>query len=295
MIHPNFEPLLSAKADLKKLDYTNLWGSAKLDGIRAIVIDGVVMSRKMKPIPNAFVQHRFGRPEFEGFDGELVVGEPHAKDVYNATYSGVMSKDGEPDTTFYAFDHIGDPNLDYFKRLERLSGVHQHVGVVTQHPLTNYDDLLALETYYLDMGYEGLMLRAFEGTRSWYKFGRSTVKEGTLMKLKRFTDAEAIIVGFEEEMANNNEATVDAFGRTERSSHQGNKVGKGRLGALICETADGIRFNIGTGFTAEQREKLWAIRDKLVGMWAKYKCFPIGVVQAPRFPVFLGFRDPIDM
>jgi DNA ligase-1 len=289
-----FKPLLASPVDFDKLDYGNTWLSCKLDGIRAIVIDGVVMSRKLKPIPNAHVQRLFGG--LEHLDGELIVGEPNAKDVYQKTCSGVMSADGEPDVRFFAFDHIEDPTAEYCRRFVRLSEYASDlVKVVTQHGLLDHASLLDLETFYLEQGYEGVMLRAFQGPRSFYKFGRSTPKETTLLKLKRFEDAEAVVVGFEEEMRNDNEATTDALGRTKRSSHAENKVGKGRLGALVCQAPEGIEFNIGTGFTAAQREHLWIERSTWLGRIAKYKSFAIGVKDAPRFPVFLGWRDPIDM
>ena len=40
----------------------------------------------------------------QGVDGELIVGNPTAHDVFQKTTSGVMSKEGEPDVTLYAFD-----------------------------------------------------------------------------------------------------------------------------------------------------------------------------------------------
>jgi DNA ligase 1 len=139
-----------------------------------------------------------------------------------------------------------------------------------------------------------VMLRHRSGPKSRYKFGRSTAKEGTLLKLKRFTDDEAVIVGFEEELFNGNAAVVDELGHTKRSSHQENMVGKGRLGAMVCKTRDGVEFRIGTGFVASQRQELWDTRSSLVGKLVKYKHFPIGAKTAPRFPVFLGFRSEID-
>lgn len=287
-----FKPLLADAADLNNIDYDNTWVSAKLDGIRAIVRDGVVMSRNLKPIPNDYVQMQFSR--FEHLDGELIVGDPAAKDCYRATYSGVMSSDGDPEAMFYVFDHVEVPNEDYHLRRNRISIGLPRVKIVQQHGIRNMADLLDLETHYLDQGYEGLMLRAIRGPNSYYKYGRSTAKQGTLLKLKRFVDEEATAVGFEEEMENRNEATKDALGRTERSSHKENMVGKGRLGALVCRTAEGVVFKIGTGFDALMREMLWSIRDTLPGRLVKFKHFPIGAKDAPRFPVFLGFRDPID-
>ena len=290
-----FKPLLAAPVDLKQIDYSNCWLSAKLDGIRAIVVDGVVVSRNLKPIRNRYIQHLYGRPENEHFDGELIVGEPTAKDCYQVTNSGVMSADGEPDVAFHVFDWIGDPNREYHARYGMIDPDCLGVTKVQHLVAENYDELLSHEQFLLNAGYEGVMLRSFCGPSSRYKFGRSTTKEGTLLKLKRFTDGEALVIGVEEEMFNGNVATTNALGRTERSSHAAGLIGKGRMGALICRTADGIEFKIGTGYTAKQREDLWAIRDKLPGTYRKYKSFMIGVKDAPRFPVDLGARDPLDM
>ena len=45
----------------------------------------------------------------------------------------------------------------------------------------------------LNAGYEGLMLRDPNGI---YKFGRSSVKENILLKVKEFMDDEAEIIAF---------------------------------------------------------------------------------------------------
>lgn len=289
-----FKPLLAAPVAFEYLDYTNLWLSPKLDGIRALIINSTVLSRSLKPIPNTYVQRMFGRPELEGYDGELIVGNPNSPTVYRDTNSAVMSRDGTPDVTFYAFDHFDDPDLEYQNRYERLE-FFGGVELLEQHCVRDEVMLEALEDGYLNAGYEGVMLRRYHGPLSRYKFGRSTAKEGTLLKLKRFEDAEAVVVGFEEEMQNTNEATTNALGHTERSSHKANMVGKGRLGNLLCRTPEGIDFSIGSGFTAKDREELWAARDRLPGLLVKYKSFRIGVKDAPRFPVYLGFRSPLDL
>jgi DNA ligase-1 len=290
-----FKPMLASPVDFQHVDFSNTWVSAKLDGIRAIIIDGVVMARSLKPIPNIVVQDMFGnRPELEGYDGELIVGEPNSPTVYRDTYSGVMSKTGAPDVKFYAFDHIKRPNDEYY---QRFGAVEPHEGVVKvmNHPVMSQLDVLYIEQMYLNRGYEGVMLRAFSGPSSRYKYGRSTAKEASLLKLKRMQSDEATVVGYVEEMENLNEAKTNELGHTQRSSHAENKRGKDRLGALICKTDDGIEFNIGTGFDHSDREALWKVREKLPGLHVKFKSFSIGVKEAPRFPVFLGLRDQIDM
>jgi DNA ligase-1 len=129
------------------------------------------------------------------------------------------------------------------------------------------------------------------------KQGRATAKEGTLLKLKRYADAEATITGFAEEMFNGNEATTNELGRTKRSSHQANKTGKDTLGTLIVTglTAfEGKEFRVG-GFDAAMRAEIWQNQEKYLGRIVKFKYFNVGIKDLPRHPNFLAFRDPIDL
>lgn len=277
--------------------------SPKIDGIRCLIIaDGhlaMAVSRSLKPIRNEFVQKILSDRRLVGLDGELVVGEPHAKDCMQATTSGVMSADGEPDFTFWVFDRHDKPGLSWWDRTERFRSSRRRclparVRFLPQTLVESQAQLDAFEAECLEQGYEGVMLRQPEAP---YKFGRSRNSDGALLKLKRFEDAEAEIVGFEEEMHNTNQATKDALGHTERSTAKAGMVGKGTLGALVCRTPEGVEFNIGSGFTALQRETFWRCgRNELLGKIVKYKHFAAGGVKvAPRFPVFIGFRDREDM
>jgi len=291
----SFKPLLAETIeDTSKIPFPVL-ASVKLDGIRAIVKDRVVYSRSMKPIRNKYVQFLFGREEYNGLDGELIVGEPNAPDVYLKTNSGVMSEKGEPDVKLYVFDRWDWAEHPYEYRLEKgLIGQFEdhNVVVVTQWLVSGEEELLNAEKWALDQGYEGMMLRRADGK---YKYGRSTAKEFILMKLKRFSDAEYKVLGFEERMKNNNEATKNELGYTERSTCQENLTGRGDLGALVLQFSDGQTFNCGAGFTDEDRKHIWDNRDQYRGQMAKVKSFLIGVKDLPRFPVWLGFRDAIDM
>lgn len=287
-----FKPMLACEADIEKLRFP-LLASPKLDGVRAVVRNGVVYSRSNKPIPNKHVQSLFKRHEH--YDGELIVGDPTAHDVYRQTTSGVMSVDGEPDVRFFVFDHVKHIVAPFKERYELIdtSGKGKPSGLILhiQWGINTLDQLLEYESEVLEQGYEGLILRSPDAP---YKMGRSTVKEGYMLKLKRFTDAEAVVVGFEERMHNGNEATVNELGRTKRSSHKAGKSGRGDLGALVVEF-DGVRFNIGTGFTDEERREVWDNRSGYLGQLAKFKYFPVGVKEAPRHPVFLGWRDRRDV
>lgn len=293
-------PMLAAKApeDLDRLRYP-LLASPKLDGLRCLVIDGVAVSRSLKRIRNRHIQALLGDPRFNGLDGELIVGSPTAPDCYRRTDSAVMSADGEPDFRFYVFDDWSSHEPFATRRLIVSERCNNELLIAHEH--TAIHDSKYLETYeanILAQGYEGLILRDMNAP---YKFGRSTTKQQWMLKLKRFVDGEAVVVGVEELQRNYNEATLDERGYTKRSSHQENKCGAGVLGALVCvqyldnPPQDLPEFNIGTGFDAVTRESLWTIRSNLPGRIVKYKSFPVGVKDKPRHPVFLGFRDRSDM
>lgn len=295
-----FKPMLAS--DAKDIRFP-VYASPKIDGIRAAIFDGVPVSRTLKAIPNHFVRDYFAEyPQTSGLDGELTVGPANDMNVMQATTSGVMTRSGEPDFTYWVFDFWTSPTMPYGERLrlmERsfrespvLAGMVR-VKLLPQTLIHTPDELNAYESLQLAEGYEGIMVRDPKGV---YKYGRSTAREGYLLKVKRFADSEAVIVGFEELLHNANEATVNALGQTERSSHAANKVPMDTLGALkVRDVGTGIEFSIGTGYTAAQRQQVWDNRHNLLNTVVKYKHFEVGVKEAPRFPVWLGFRDPIDM
>lgn len=286
-----FKPMLAKDADLTKLTFP-LLASAKLDGVRAVVRDGVVYSRSNKPIPNKAVQDKFGGCSH--FDGELIFGDPTSKSCYRDTISIVMSHDKSADgITFFVFDHIGNMQLPYKFRQEPLdSDWGNCVHVLDQVPCYTLEEVLEFEEEVLEQGHEGLILRSPDAP---YKMGRSTVNEGYLLKLKRFTDDEAVIVGFEERMENTNEKTTNELGRGQRSSHAAGMVGRGDLGALLLCTKEGVQFACGTGFDDAERVHIWNNQAHFMSQLVKFKHFTVGAKDAPRHPVFLGFRDPIDL
>jgi DNA ligase-1 len=306
LIPSGFKPNLAATLTKPELIKFPVWASPKIDGIRCVVFGGVAYSRSLKPIPNPFVQEwaRSNGEVLEGVDGELIVGSQTDPNAMQNSMA-VMSKKDEPDFTFHAFDLIdadseGIPFEQRSGRLEEwvgpTTGVFpvERTKLVPQHLVTNAEELATLEAQFLEQGYEGLMIRSPQGI---YKYGRSTEREGGLVKVKRFVDAEAVVVGYVEEMHNANEAKRDALGNTERSTAKAGLVGKGTLGALVVRMADdpdGTEFQIGTGFTAAQRADFWERRHEIVESLVTFKYFAHGIKEAPRHPVFKSFRHADD-
>jgi DNA ligase-1 len=298
-----FKPLLAAtltQDEIAKLPYP-MYLSAKLDGIRAVIRDGVVYSRNLKRIPNEYGQLLLGQANYNGCDGELIVGPSNAENVYNVTVSGVMSEDGEPDVRFCVFDdateeHADEPYKTRYERIQkRLSKAvpADRIHIMPQNFVDCESTLLGFEKALVGDGYEGVMVRSLTGK---YKHGRSTNREANIFKLKRFSDSEAEILGFEELYKNMNDKQVNELGNSFRSSHKDNLMAMNTLGALVVrDIKTGIEFNIGSGYTQEVRDEIWANRDKYLGKLAKYKHFEVGVKDKPRFPVFIGMRSEIDL
>lgn len=293
-----FKPMLAYTIeDTSKLTYPCLV-SVKLDGIRACVIDGVVYSRSMKPIRSKVVQKLFGRSEYNGLDGELLYGDWTAKNVFNLTTQAVMSTDLKEG---FLKDNISFAVFDYFNLDEEFELRYQVVknlaepiyNVVAVHQQLVYSEigLLAFETQALEDGYEGIMVRS---CKSPYKQGRSTLREGYIGKLKKFSDDEAVVIGFEEKMTNTNEKVVNELGHSQRSQAQGGMAGAGTLGALVC-VCKGIQFTMGSGFDDAGRDEVWANKEKYLGKLAKFKHFEVGAKDSFRFPIFCGWRDEDDL
>lgn len=286
-----FKPLLAYTVkDAEALRFPVLV-SPKLDGIRCVIHNDRPVSRMLKPIPNRFIQSELGF--YPPFDGELMVGDPLDPAAFNKSTSGIMSHDGEPDFTYWVFDYVEAAflHMSFETRLMMAKETIKHwprAKLVPHTKANNAEELMRLEARYVGLGYEGVMVRVPWGT---YKFGRSTESQGLLGKVKRFEDTEGTIVGFEELMHNENEATVNNLGYQERSTAQAGQVPGNTLGALRVSHPDfDETFGIGTGFTADERFTLWQIRDTLKGQSVKFKHQPAGAKDRPRFPSYLGLR-----
>jgi len=300
----SFQPLLSATclvADIAKLRYP-LLASPKLDGIRCVKLDGKALTRKLKPIPNASIREWVETNLPDGIDGELMLRD-HRIPLQQVN-SAVMSRTGEPDFVFHAFDWINEdggepgarpPEAPFEERFADLKawvgpGAH-HLALVPHVQVEDPEELQAVIDSHLEHGYEGTMVRSLHGR---YKFGRSTLKEGILCKIKPWFDEEATVIGVVEAMENTNVAEVDARGYTKRSKTKDGRKGLGMMGTLVCRTDDGVEFEIGTGWTDLEREAIWANRATILDRVDQVKFKHLGRIaesNVPRGAVFLCFRE----
>lgn len=255
----------------KKLDWTRpKYSQPKLDGIRAIGRKDGMWSRKGEPItsvPHIIEPIMKLAIRYEvAFDGELYNHE--LKDDFNSITSLVRRQKQDWEHTKRVKElvqyHIYDlvvPDLTFGKRFNLLQEIvadlreAPQIKVVDTTMVHNLIDLDNTYKTYLDLGYEGQMIR----TNSPYDFKRSN----RLLKRKGFQDEEFTIVGFEE-------------GRGNRS---------GMVGAVVLKLDKKRTFNAALMGDNKYRETVWLHKDTYIGMQATVKYFHKTPDGVPRFPV----------
>lgn len=284
----------------------------KIDGVRLGQLNaGRATGRSLKAHKNKYTTAHFSLPQYYGMDMEITAERPNHPDLCRLTSGAVSRIEGLPYTLGFAFDYITPAtiNLPYRDRLARLVlevntsselGLQSRVRVIEWRIANNMAELLACDDENLANGYEGTIVRDPEGK---YKQGRSTVREGGLLRIKRFIVEEARVVSITEGRENQNEAQINELGNTFRSSHQENKVPNGMVGSMECDILKdsdlfkaGQRVTISKGeMTSEMAKDFFENQHKLVGQVIKFKHFPKGVKDKPRFPTFQTIRAEEDI
>ena len=238
-------------------DPAGWWVSEKLDGVRAYW-DGAKFLSRLGNVYHAPPWFTKGLPPHP-LDGELFT----ARKAFQRTV-GIVKRQDHPETwdtvRFVVFDapHLAAP----FE--ERQAFLHATVAAwgnpyATILPQVLCEGVAALRANLAELealGAEGLMLRQPGST---YVAGRS----GTLLKVKSFRDAEAVVVGYE----------------------AGKGRHKGRTGSLLCELPGGKRFNVGTGLTDADRGT-----PPPVGTTVTFQYQELSEDGIPRFPSYRGVR-----
>ena len=285
------KPLLAGKFDSEKAKFPYA-ATPKIDGIRFLMVGGAALTRSFKPIRNEYLQKILSSNLPEGIDGELTSGSTFQE------CSSIMRIKGEPDFKVWIFDFV-NPNDEVKPYKERMNELRKFESfnipsyeILFPTIVSNQEQIDQLMIKNLNAGYEGLMLRDPNGI---YKFGRSSVKENILLKVKEFMDDEAEIIAFREKMVNTNEGLKDNFGRTKRSSCQDGLKPSGTLGGFILRNSEGLEFSCGSGLNDSLRDEIWKNQSKYLGKLVKYKYMSKGIKELPRHPVFIGFRDETDL
>ncbi|KAJ3808338.1 DNA ligase [Lentinula lateritia] len=241
-------------------DPTGWWVSEKLDGVRTFYDGKRMYSRLGNPFtpPQWFLDKL---PKDVTLDGELFGGRGEFQNTVSIVKT--MNSPHWKGITFHIFDIPSLSTQPFEARLEHLkklfapgtgSYASDKVIIVEQQKAKSRKHVLDKLKEIESLGGEGLMLRKpgslYEGKRS-----------STLLKIKSFYDAEAVVTGY--------------------------KPGKGRnagvTGALKCKMASGKTFDVGSGLNDKQRKT-----PPKIGSIIVYRFQELTKDGVPRFPTYLG-------
>ena len=265
-----------------------VYASPKEDGFRAMVQRSVLVSRNGLPVRNKELQARYGRKEYEGLDGELTDGPPNGEDVFHRTSKIVTKADADAsDVRFNIIDYMAQQNSVPFDLGQRISVLRANYRsdmctyAIPQTPIETVRQLKAFEQQCLKQGFEGVMLRrADQGVypQKPGKENRSTLREFYLVRMKRFEQADAIIVVVHPLKHNANEERTGAGKRSSKKA--GMVVDASRVGsATLRDCTSGKEFDTTIG---AERLRTWKGWPSAIGKKVSYKYQVCGTVDKPR-------------
>ncbi|HHD64710.1 MAG TPA: DNA ligase [Desulfobulbaceae bacterium] len=239
------------------MDVSGWLMSEKLDGVRGYWNGKKLLSKNGNLLhpPAAFLE---SFPPF-ALEGELWMG----RGKFQQTISIVKKQqphDGWRKLRFAIFDVPKAPGglLQRLHKARDWFGKHptRFVFVIPQRHVRDAKQLEAELKQVERLGGEGLIVRKPDAL---YTSGRSQ----EILKVNTYADREAVVI-----------AHIEGTGRN-----------RGRLGSLLVELPDKIRFRIGTGFSDEQR-----INPPPIGSIITFKYYGLYSSGRPRFPSFLRVR-----
>ena len=232
--------------------------SEKYDGVRGYWDGRALWTRGGEPVaaPAWFTAKLPPQP----LDGELWAGRGRFSKAVSTVRQQVPDDAAWREIRFMLFDlpAHGGRFAERAAALAQLAGAlgQPWVAAVSQQRVDSAAALQALLERTVQAGGEGLVLHRLDGL---HRAGRSH----DLLKLKPHDDADARVL-----------AHVAGKGKNE-----------GMLGALWVETAEGIRFKLGTGFDDAARRN-----PPAVGSWISYRYRGETDAGVPRFASFLRVR-----
>ena len=244
----------------QKTDIRGWWMSEKLDGVRGYWTGKELVSRSGNVFhaPEWFTKNFPSTP----LDGELWMGRQQFSELVSIV-SRKTPDNRWQQVQYLVFDapQAGggfEDRIGFARRWFQDNG-STYAKVLEQQVCEDEKHLRNKLKQIESRGGEGVMLRR---PKSPYTVGRSH----DLLKVKTYSDAEATVIGH-----------LPGSGKHE-----------GRLGALLVELLNGIRFSIGTGFSDLERSN-----PPSIGSIITFKYYGFHKSGIPRFASFLRIREAL--
>ena len=268
------KPMLATSLDKIKpetIDWDTALCQPKLDGHRALFVDGVLYSRSGKVInlPHIVEAIESSSLQHLHLDGELYL---HGKTLQELG-SLIKKLTPESEQVEYHIYDVVDEHASFLDRTDEFEegcfSFHPKIVVNPTYAIDNMQELMEHHADWRKEGYEGTMLRFGDDGYGTDKRSRK------LLKVKEFHDAEFKVVGYEEG----------------KPYIRGDKTY--RVPVWICEVESGATFNVTAAGNMHEKAVEWEQRDECVGNMLTVKYHNMSKDNIPQLPIALQWREDI--
>lgn len=270
------KPMLATpleKVKPEKIDWSSAYVQPKLDGHRALFVDGTLYSRqgKVLDIPHITDAIRSAGLEHLHLDGEIYL---HGKTLQELS---ALIKKHRPETLdleYHIYDLVEDTPFVYraLKLVRIFTGrKFPTTKCVDGFKVNSMDDAMEHHAQFREQGYEGTMLRFSDDH---YKDGK---RSRTLLKMKEFQDAEFMIVAVNE-------------GKPYVTDQ-----GTFRVPVYVCQVGNDLdkTFTVTAPGTMHEKDALWRDASKGLGDRLTVKFHYKSAAGIPQLPVALRFYEMV--
>lgn len=303
--------------DLDTIIYPQM-ASFKLDGIRCVFHPTLGMvSRSLKQIPNKQLQKKFAPLLTLAKDMNLILdGEIycHGKTFQEITRACMTDDFTDiatlkklekeyPAPAAYASCLIDSIEYHLFDVLLNIHGnivpfvernnVHilsmPFLVKVKQFTVTSKEQVEEMFQSAIQQGYEGLILKNPQGH---YKFGRGTVKEGLIYKVKPYIEKSAIIKGVVQATVVDPvaEKKINELGHSVTSKKKDDRILIEKAAAFLVDW-EGQDLKVVIAASDVEKEQIWKEQADYIGKEVCFKSMEVGMKEGglPRHPVSTRF------
>ncbi len=281
---PDFKVMLAPNKipDISAIHYP-AFIQPKLDGFRCIYRAGEFWTRAGNLVANKNVKehlHSVLKVDDWVLDGEL-----YAHGIGFNKLSSILTKEDAPvpgSLRYVVYDCIAAKDWDYEICKKEYQYRLQDLRMVVNGTIADYKKVIdiandlannsrdAVEKYkeYLKKGYEGAMIKSITGL---YRWKRTTIKSGEMLKIKSFKSIDVIIKGI----------------------YDGEGEFTGMAGGVDFDF-NNTTVSVGSGFDVATRKAMAAKPTDFIGKTIEVKYFEETEDGSLRHPSFIRFREDKD-
>tara|TARA_R110000744_G_C19371578_1_gene562708 strand:- start:10212 stop:11144 length:933 start_codon:yes stop_codon:yes gene_type:complete len=308
----SWKPMLATNANLDKLVLPKL-GSVKLEGVRGEFTPNGLFTRPLKRFNNGMLlSEKFIELILYCSENDIIVeGEFYKHGMPFNEISSICRRKGHQGVDkleFHIFDIYisGMQTTRFDKRCVLMENIMKSISsksikLIPQIFHETKEEIVEHYERALTQGYEGWVLKDPDGV---YKKGRSTVLEGTYLRLKPEDTFDGKVIEIIERFENLCDSEVNELGQLKKRQDKDMKASTGLAAVALVECKGfnkPIRVSLSRGILdytdtkkSPSRASIFRNRASFIGRNIRFVGFTIKGMDLPRSPRFDDWRTDLD-